>query len=212
MLVGLYGGTFDPVHRGHIHAALAAREELSLAEVRMVLSARPGHRSMPAGGANHRWQMLHRVCNVTPGLVADDIELQRIGPSYTIDTLIHWRSAYPAAIPCWIMGQDAFATLPVWHRWDELMQWCNIVVLPRPGDERAEPYEVQQLCEQHEATQMSDDKLGQIYRVQRPMQEMSATDIRQRLAQGLAVKHLLADTVYTYIKQHHLYENSEKAI
>jgi nicotinate-nucleotide adenylyltransferase len=212
VLVGLYGGTFDPIHVGHLHAAQAAREELNLSSVHLILSARPGHRSAPAEDTDHRWQMLQLACSVSPGLVADDSELRRSGLSYTIDTLMAWTQAHPDAIPCWIMGQDAFATLPIWHRWLELMQWCNIIVLRRPGDERVEPVEVQRLCQQHEVDSMDDQKTGQIYRVHRPMLEVSATDVRKRLKKGARVKNLLADPVYTYIKRHHLYEYSEKAI
>ena len=212
MLVGLYGGTFDPIHLGHLHAAQAAREELNLSSVHLILSARPGHRSAPAGDTAHRWQMLKLACSTSPGLMADDSELQRRGLSYTIDTLIEWTRIYPDALPCWIMGQDAFATLPSWHRWSELTQWCNIIVLRRPGDERPEPQDVQRLCQQHEVATMDPQKIGQIYRVHRPMLEVSATDIRERLKKGEPVKNLLADPVYSYIKQHHLYEYSEKAI
>ena len=212
MLVGLYGGTFDPVHLGHLHAAQAAREELNLSSVHLILSARPGHRAAPAEDTAHRWQMLQLACATSPGLVADDSELKRSGPSYTIDTLTHWITAHPEALPCWIMGQDAFATLPIWHRWAELMQWCNIIVLRRPGDERPEPRQVQRLCHEHEVEVMDNQRIGQVYRVQREMLEVSATDIRARLKKGLPVKNLLADPVSTYIRQHHLYEYSEKAI
>ncbi|XOV83391.1 MAG: nicotinate-nucleotide adenylyltransferase [bacterium] len=212
MLVGLYGGTFDPVHLGHLHAARAAREELDLARVHLILSARPGHRAAPAGDTEHRWQMLKLACAASPGLVADDSEIRRSGFSYTIDTLMDWVENHPRALPCWIMGQDAFATLPIWHRWSELTQWCNIIVLGRPGDERPEPDEVRQLCQQCEVKVMDRSRIGQIYRVHRAMLEVSATDVRERVKNGEQVKHLLADPVYTYIKQHHLYEYSEKAI
>ena len=129
MLVGLYGGTFDPVHVGHTHAALAVKDALQLEQVRMVLAARPGHRGAPHSEAGHRWAMLCLACEQHAGLVADNTELLRAGHSYTVATVAAVRAADPTAVPCWILGQDAFATLPTWHRWRELLNYCNLVVV-----------------------------------------------------------------------------------
>ena len=211
-LIGLYGGTFDPVHVGHLHAALTVKRALDLSEVRMVLAARPGHRGAPAGHADHRWRMLCLACAEQPGLVADDVELRRPGHSYTIDTLSAIRRQEPDAVPCWILGQDAFATLPIWHRWQELLNACNLIVIERPGDVRAEPSPVRQLCADHEVNEFNPSQIGQIYRLGEPMLEVSATQIRQKIAAGEPVENLLAPPVYTYIKQHRLYQNTENAI
>ncbi len=211
MLIGLYGGTFDPIHLGHTHAALSAREALQLPEIRMVLSARPGHRSAPAGETEHRWQMLCLACAEHPGLIADDVEIRREGTSYTVDTVAALRETEPDSIPCWIMGQDAFATLPVWYRWRSLLEFCNLIVVSRPGDVRAEPEELTALCQQHEVEHFTASELGQIYRLQMPMLEISATRIRRAIAHQEAVEHLLAPPVYTYIRQHRLYVNTENS-
>lgn len=210
MLIGLYGGTFDPVHRGHIHVAQVVKHELNLAQIRMVLAARPGHREDPHAPVEHRWAMLQLACAEHEGLIADDIELQRRGISYTIDTVseIHARGD----IPCWILGQDAFATLPSWHRWQALLDVCNLVVVIRPGDERDEPEALQNLCRQHEVTSFDASRVGQIFRLQAPMLEISATQVREQLATQGASPHLLADPVYTYITQHKLYQTMENAI
>ena len=211
-LVGLYGGTFDPVHVGHIHAALTVKQILDLAEVRLVLAARPGHRGAPAGEAEHRWRMLCLACAEHPGLVADDVELKRPGHSYTIDTVTAIRAQDPGVVPCWILGQDAFATLPVWHRWQDLLSVCNLIVIERPGDMRSEPAQVQQLCARHEVETFDPQRTGQVYRLHAPMKEVSATAIRNKLAAGGRVGDLLAPPVYTYIKQHRLYQHTENAI
>ena len=212
MLVGLYGGTFDPVHLGHTHAALQVREALVLAEVRMVLAARPGHRNAPAGNTEHRWHMLFIACEQHEGLQADDMELHRAGTSYTIDTVAAVRDASKGVLPCWILGQDAFATLPSWYRWQSLLDFCNLIVVERPGDTRAEPPEVQSLCHNHEVERFDDARIGQIYRLRVPMKEISATQIRLKIAAGEEVKHLLAPPVYAYIRRHRLYVNTENAI
>jgi nicotinate-nucleotide adenylyltransferase len=212
MLVGLYGGTFDPVHLGHIHAACEVKKKLGLAEVRMVLAARPGHRGNPESDVQHRWAMLQLACERYPGLVADDVELRRSGKSYTVATVAQVRAADAENIPCWILGQDAFATLPIWHRWQELLDYCNLLVVTRPGDVRVEPQQVQQLCAKHETRCFDSTRIGQIWRLELPMKEMSATQIRAKLADGEAVEDLLAAPVYTYITQNRLYQHTENPI
>lgn len=209
MLVGLYGGTFDPIHVGHTHAALEVMRALQLPQVRMVLAARPGHRGAPASAAKHRWAMLRLACAEYSGLIADDTELLRGGESYTVATVAAVRQAQPDSVPCWILGQDAFATLPVWHRWQELLDYCNLIVVTRPGDVREEPQTVQALCAKHETDQFDKSCVGQVWRLALPMREVSATQIRAKLAANLPVKNdledLLAAPVYTYIRQHKLY-------
>ena len=106
MRIGLYGGTFDPVHLGHTHAALAVKHDLQLDHVRMVLYPRPGHRDQPHTANTHRWKMLKLACDGHSALVADDTELQRPGCSYAIDTLQHFRAQYPRSQLCWIMGME----------------------------------------------------------------------------------------------------------
>ncbi len=212
MLVGLYGGTFDPVHLGHTHAALSVARALGLSEVRMVLAARPGHRGQPASSVADRWAMLELSCAEHDELVPDDIELKREGESYTVATLEAVRAADPLAVPCWIMGQDAFATLPIWHRWQELLEHGNLVVVDRPGDRREEPAEVVALARRHECETLRADSVGQIVRLEMPMLEVSASDIRRRVAAGAPVAHLLAGPVNTYIREHGLYRIEEDPI
>ena len=218
MLVGLYGGTFDPVHLGHIHAALVAKQELCLSQVRMVLAARPGHRVEPHASSQHRWEMLRLACAEHGGLIPDAVELQRKGMSYTIDTVEALHVA--GDIPCWILGQDAFATLPAWHRWQALMNFCNLVVVSRPGDVREEPREVKRLCDAHEVHRFASDAVGQVYRLRAPMLEISATQVRallcsrqdEKLTANEATQDLLADPVCTYITQYQLYQTTENSV
>ena len=208
MLIGLYGGTFDPVHLGHTHAATVVRERLGLVEVRMVLAARPGHRGEPVAHDTHRWNMLKLACAEHEGLTPDDTELNRPGASYTFTTVTELREREPNVVPCWIMGQDAFATLPIWHRWRELLAHCNLIVVDRPGDRREEPAAVRALCDAHERATLAPDEVGQIVRLEADMLEVSATEIRRFVGQRSSYQHLLADPVCTYISDHNLYLES----
>lgn len=210
MLIGLYGGTFDPIHVGHVHAALCMQKHLDLRQIRLVLSARPGHRAQPMASVEHRWQMLCLACREHEHLTPDDSEVRRAGESYTIDTVREFRRSRSPDVPCWILGQDSFATLPEWYCWEQLLDHCNLVVLQRPGHHIQEPESLQALCRTCEVTMLDQGVVGQIVRVDAPMRHVSATDIRARIAIGDPVEHLLADPVCTYIRRHNLYVGVEK--
>ena len=137
--IGLLGGTFDPVHIGHLRGALEVAESMNLDELRLAPSARPPHRDMPQVSALDRLAMVEcAVAGVAP-LVVDARELQRDKPSYTIDTLELMRAELAADDQLFLLlGWDAFCGLPTWHRWEELLQHCHILVLQRP-DADSEP-------------------------------------------------------------------------
>lgn len=204
-MICLFGGTFDPVHRGHIHGATTVCEALDLPEVRMVLSARPWHRNAPAASARHRWQMLCLACAVDPRLVPDDRELTRDAPSYTVDTLAEVRAEVADAGIIWVLGSDAFADLPTWHRWTEVLQLTNLVILQRPGECPRWTDALTRLCAAHRVDHPPDAAFGQIMFLESEMQAISASQIRAALAAGRPVAHLLPDQVATYISRHGLY-------
>ena len=206
-LVGLYGGTFNPIHVGHIHAALSVQKAFNLDEIRMVLSARPGHRREPDVSAEHRWRMLQLACEAHDGLLPDDTELLREGKSFTVRTLEELHASTPGVIACWILGQDSFATLAAWHRWEELMDLCNLLVLDRPGLVLPEPAEVVELCATRETASLDPTRQGQIVRLPLSMKEVSSTQVRRRINAGIVVTDLLEEPVSTYIKAHNLYTN-----
>ena len=206
MLVGFYGGTFDPVHRGHCHVAIQVAQALKLDSIRLVLSARPGHRSAPYASIEHRWQMLKLACQQDDLLIADDSEMSRQGMSFTIDTVEEFLTHNPGSVPCWILGQDSFATLPTWHRFEELLDYCNLVVVDRPQGHVAEPDVVRQLCQRHETTHLDTKKVGQIVRLSLTMLPISATQIRkQRAQQCISWQDKVPTRVATYIQQQQLY-------
>src|SRR3990167_1390728 len=206
--IGLLGGTFDPVHIGHLRCALEVAESLSLDELRLTPSARPPHRGTPQVSAKDRLAMVEcGVAGVAP-LVVDARELQRDKPSYTIDTLELMRAELAASDQVFLLlGWDAFCGLPTWHRWEELLQHCHILVLQRPDADSEPPDALRNLL----AARSVSDPLaltgpnGNIAFVWQTPLAVSATQIRQLLASGKSVRFLVPDAVLAYIDAHGLY-------
>lgn len=131
--VGLLGGTFDPVHHGHLRAALEVRAACGLDELRLVPAGLPPHRAAPVAPAALRLRMLRAAVAGVPGLAVDDRETRRPGPSYTIDTVEALRAEEPGRPLCLVLGADAFLGLEGWRRWRDLLGCVHVVVIPRPG-------------------------------------------------------------------------------
>lgn len=209
--IGVLGGTFDPVHIGHLRGALEVAESLNLDELRLTPSARPPHRDTPQVSALDRLAMVEcAVAGVVP-LVVDDRELKRDKPSYTIDTLELMRAEFAADDQLFLLlGWDAFCGLPTWHRWEELLQHCHILVLQRPDADSEPPDALRNLL----AARSVSDPLalkgpsGQIAFVWQTPLAVSATQIRQLLASGKSVRFLVPDAVLAYIDAHGLYRAS----
>lgn len=209
--IGVLGGTFDPVHIGHLRGALEVAETLVLDELRLTPSARPPHRDKPQVSAKDRLAMVEcAVAGVAP-LVVDARELQRNKPSYTIDTLELMRAELAVSDQVFLLlGWDAFCGLPTWHRWEELLQHCHILVLQRPDADSEPPDALRNLL----AARSVSDPLalkgpsGQIAFVWQTPLAVSATQIRQLLASGKSVRFLVPDAVLAYIDAHGLYRAS----
>ncbi|MBF0675333.1 nicotinate-nucleotide adenylyltransferase [Pseudomonas sp.] len=209
--IGILGGTFDPVHIGHLRGALEVAELLDLDEVRLTPSARPPHRGTPQVSAEDRLAMVQcAVQGVTP-LTVDDRELRRDKPSYTVDTLLSLRQELAAHDQLFLLlGWDAFCGLPSWHRWEELLDHCHILVLQRPDADSEAPDELRNLL----AGRSVSDPLtlngpgGQISFIWQTPLEVSATQLRERLASGRSIRFLVPDAVLAYIHAHGLYPAS----
>ncbi|MCY1290921.1 putative nicotinate-nucleotide adenylyltransferase [compost metagenome] len=206
--IGLLGGTFDPVHIGHLRGALEVAELFRLDELRLIPSARPPHRDAPQVSAAQRLAMVEQaVAGVVP-LRVDDRELKREKPSYTIDTLESLRGELAADDQLFLLlGWDAFCGLPTWHRWEELLLHCHLLVLQRPDADSEAPESLRDLL----AARSVNDPLaiegvaGQIGFVWQTPLAVSATQIRQLLAEGRSVRYLVPDSVFAYIHAHGLY-------
>ncbi len=213
--VGILGGTFDPIHNGHLRIAQEALEQCKMAQVRIVPSGTPPHRSAPHANARSRWEMVRLAVNDHPDFLVDAREVPRTDPCYTVDTLTGLRAELGAQQPlCLILGGDAFLQLHTWHEWKRLFELAHIVVLQRAGGlplgnamNSADPalqaeYRARLVPG---AAALHETPNGAIFVADMPALEISATDIRRRCAEGRSVRYLVPDGVASYINTNSLY-------
>jgi nicotinate-nucleotide adenylyltransferase len=207
-LIGFLGGTFDPIHNGHLHAARTAAAALDLERVNLVLAARPKHRAQPFAAIEHRWAMLVLAVDGNERLRADDRDVRRGTATYTVDTLEEVRAQYGTHVSLvWLLGGDAYRELPTWHRWRELTSLAHLVVMQRPGHDAHLDATMREFTESHrtEAALLRRRPAGCVAFIESPMMNVSSTDIRIRLQRGESAEQLLPSVVSTYIKEHQLY-------
>ncbi len=209
-MIGIYGGTFDPIHFGHLRSALDVAEQLGLSKVLMIPSAQPPHRETPVVSVEHRWQMLQLALEGQQLMVADDREIQRKGPSYTYDTLTELRQEYNGEALCLIQGGDVFQKLHTWHRWQELLDLTHIVVMRRAGENVLWDALVEKRysqCLTNDKTELEDVTIGKIIELDVVPLSISATQIRDKILMNKEIKYLLPDKVLAHIDKHKLYRN-----
>ncbi|MDM5131639.1 nicotinate-nucleotide adenylyltransferase [Aeromonas piscicola] len=209
--VGLLGGTFDPIHIGHLRPAIEARDAIGLAEIRLIPNHIPPHRANPFCSSEQRLAMVKLAAAENAGFVVDERELRRDTPSWTIDTLIELRQALPDTPLCFLMGMDSLLGLPGWHRWQELLDHAHLVVSVRPGWQPDYPREVAELLARHhtmDATALHRRLAGHIWLADNQPIELSATRLRALLAAGEDPRYLLPPSVADYIRQQGLYQPS----
>jgi len=209
-MIGIFGGTFDPIHYGHLRSALEVKDIFGLNEVRLIPCASPPHREQPAVTAEMRLQMLTLAIKNQPGLKIDTRELDRQKasdqtPSYMVDTLKSLRQEFPTEPLLLFIGTDAFKHLTSWHQWQQLFDYAHIVVMTRPG------FETQELndffkARLAEAKELAQASAGKLCFQQVTQLDISATAIRAMIADKQNPGFLLPDAVIEYIKQHKLYE------
>ncbi len=206
--IGILGGTFDPVHIGHLRAALEVAELMALDELRLVPCARPPHRATPGCSAEDRLAMVRRAVADLPLLSVDDRELARERPSYTLDTLESLRADLGQDCVLYLLlGWDAFCGLPGWHRWSELLEHCHILVLQRPDADSEAPEALRNLLAARSVSTPGalSGTRGQIAFVWQTPLAVSATQIRQLLGAGRSIRFLVPDAVLAYITARQLY-------
>jgi nicotinate-nucleotide adenylyltransferase len=192
------GGTFAPIHNGHLRLATEARDQLGLSEVRLIPAALPPLRAAPAISAERRLRWVELAIRSEKKLVADGRELRRPGPSYTVDTLAELRAEQPLAPLCLLLGQDAARQLPQWHRWQTLPQYAHLVFFNRPGQARALPAELNDLLQDRQARAVQElhrQPAGLWWRCEMPPMDISASGIRARLRKRLSVQGLVPQAV-----------------
>lgn len=207
MRVGLLGGTFDPVHFGHLRPAVELAEAYELDALYLLPNHRPVHRGPASASTERRIAMLQLAIEATPKLAIDAREALRDTPSYTYDTLREIRAEQPAATLLFFMGLDAFAKYDTWHNWEEILEMANLVVVDRPNAEHS-GFSADLLARQRNflGEVITDGRSGVIEQCNVTQLEISATDIRRRIAKNLSVQFLLPAPVSEYISEQSLYK------
>jgi len=210
---GVLGGTFDPIHEGHVAAAEAARKALALDQVLFVPSHRPPHRAAePRASAFHRFAMVSLAVAPHPGFVASDVEVERAGPSYTADTLRRLHEVgYEASQLFFILGTDAFAEIATWRDYPAVLDLSHFVVIARPGQAIG-------MASEHVSSlvarmRLVDDGVREgavgpecgVFLVNAGTPAVSSTEIRDRAARGASLAGLVAPDVERHISRHQLY-------
>src|SRR5258708_19272883 len=191
-VLAILGGTFDPIHYGHLRLAADVRAALALSDVRLVPAGIPPHRGPPVASAEHRFAMTALGCGEFPGLTADPREITRAGPSYTVTTLEELHAEQPMLPLAVLIGADAFAGLAQWWRWERLFTLAHFVVVERPGAPLAGadlPEALQVHCDRRPTTdtaRLERTLSGSIVRVAVTPQPIAASEIRAALARGPA--------------------------
>ncbi len=200
--VGLLGGTFDPIHNGHLRPALELLECLGLAEVRLIPGAVPPHRTAPRITAEQRLTLVRRAVRDVPGLRVDDRELRRAGPSYTVDTLRALRRELGDQPLCFALGAVAFAGLSRWHRWRELTDHAHLVVLHRPGHHGDPEPALGDWLDSRQIARpeaLHERPAGHVLFLPVTPLQISATAIRRMIARGRSARFLVPDSVWETI-------------
>lgn len=206
--IGLFGGTFNPVHFGHLRLALEVRQTLGMDQVRLVPCHRPAHRGEPEVSSRQRLEMLHLALQNCPELSLDERELQRDGPSYSLETLQSLRAELgPEVSLIWIMGSDSFAGLDSWHRWRELLDWGHLLVVARPGCDLPSEGPVAELLNRRKAGAevLNQQPSGAIVVQKLRLLPISATEIRAQVGKHQSPQFLLPEAVWQFIRQQGLY-------
>lgn len=206
--IGVLGGTFDPIHLGHLRLALELKQALGLAQMRLMPCHRPVHRDQPQVSSAQRAEMIRLALADCPALTLDERELRRDQPSYTFDTLCSLRAELGADVSLiWVMGTDAFAALDSWNRWQELLDYTHLAVIERPGFLLPETGPVAAFLHRHRAPMDVVDELpgGSIVLPSLRLLDISATDIRAQLGKGESPQFLIPDSVRRYILAEGLY-------
>ncbi|WP_369788773.1 nicotinate-nucleotide adenylyltransferase [Rouxiella sp. WC2420] len=209
-LMALFGGTFDPIHYGHLRPVEQLAHEIQLEKVILLPNNVPPHRPQPEATSAQRLRMAQLAVEGNPLFSVDSRELQRDTPSYTIETLETLRKEHGTKQPlAFIIGQDSLLTLYKWHRWESLLDVCHLAVLARPGyASELETPELQRWYDAHkieDAGQLRQRPHGFIYQANTPLLDISATEIRQRRHEGRDCSDLLPFSVERYIESQGLY-------
>lgn len=211
--MGIFGGTFDPVHYGHLRTAFEMLQALRFEEVRFIPCGDPPHRGRTYAKAALRLEMVQKAIAGQPGFVADDRELLRAGPSYSVDTLMALRKEFPRRSLALMIGMDAFLGLPKWHQWRDILNLAHIVIAHRPGWRAPDMGPLGEILAErgtHRIDDLHETKTGHIYIHDVTQLEISSTDIRELIAGGRDPIFLMPDDVRSVISASGCYASGDQ--
>ncbi len=213
-MLGVYGGTFDPIHLGHLRPVLEVAEQLNLQKIHFIPSYIPAHRKQPQASIADRVDMIRAAIASEPRFKLDLREIRRQQTSYMFDTLAELRTEFPEHTLVLILGADAFAHFDRWYRWQEILQYCHILITQRPEDNftraMAASEQLQHLLQQRQSRsteQLQKRQSGHIHFLQVTQLPISASTIRHKCKQKQSIRYLLPDPVYDIICQRKLYQD-----
>ena len=209
--IGIFGGTFDPIHFGHLRTAFEVWQALDLAEMRFIPAGRPPHRGTPSCDPLHRLAMVRAATADQPGFAVDDREVRRDGPSYMVLTLRELRAEAPARPLCLVVGMDAFLGLPQWYEWREVLELAHVVVAHRPGWSAPADGPLGELLATRVTQRVADlhDNLaGRIHVRPVTQLEISSTELRDLIVAGRDPRYLLPDAVRAIIRDTACYQSA----
>jgi nicotinate-nucleotide adenylyltransferase len=213
-MIAILGGTFNPIHLGHLHLAKQLQASLGFDSIRFMPAALPALKDVPSATAEQRAELVKISIENQAHFTLDTRELSRSGVSFTIDTLISLREALGnEVIICWLMGSDAFANLNAWHRWQELLNYAHLVVVKRPRNDDLSKLsaEMKKLLSTYEAKHTDEIKQqahGKILIQEIAALDISSTQIRENIAHGKDVSALVSPAALQYIQSHQLYKQT----
>lgn len=210
-MLGIFGGTFDPIHFGHLRAALDVVEALGLERLYLIPLRVAAHREQPRAKPEQRLAMARIATRDEPRLVVDDRELRRAGPSYTVDTLRGFRAEHPRRTVCLLLGSDAFEGFLGWREPNSIVELAHLVVMQRPGYQLPEDASLQAFVEDRRADVPSELRQSagrQICFLPVTQLSISSTNLRERLDRGQSVRYLVPDEVLQFIESENVYSTS----
>lgn len=203
-LIGIYGGTFDPIHYGHLRPALDVLHQLNLDHVRFIPCYKPVHRGLPKATSEQRCEMIEMAIANQPKFILDRREVDRQGPSYMVDTLRSLKADFPQAGLVLIMGTDAFAKFLSWHQWQDILDLANLAIMHRPGERLTGQTDLTKLLQKCLVATLNQ-KQQEIVEVEVTQLDLSATRLRRLLQHGEPIDYLMPPSVVQYIQKNHLY-------
>jgi len=206
-MIGILGGTFDPIHFGHLRPALEIFEQLGLDELRFIPSAKPPHRWQPEASESHRLAMVKLAVKGVNGFIVDDREYHRDGASYTVDTLASIRDEIGESEPlCMLIGMDAFEHFTTWHEWQGILNLAHLVISSRPGTSMVETADWMKGRVTESIKDLQKTSAGKLYFADVSQYDLSATFLRKKILAGKSSQYATPVKVSEYIIQNKLYK------